>query len=156
ARAELISRHMPYTDSLDDAIRAVHGWLDWSASPSPAAPERPSGLPAAPSDLPAGALDPQTLFTLLSAYGLPAAEQAVASDRDTACAAAARLGYPVVLKAIGRDLVHKSDAGGVTLGLGSASDVVEALDAMQRRVPGLDGFLVQRMERGDVELIVGV
>jgi acetyl-CoA synthetase (ADP-forming) len=156
ARAELVTRHMPFTDSLDDAIRAVRGWLDWSNAALSAVPKRPAGLPAVPPSLPDGALDPVTLHALLGAYGLPIAEQMVCADRDGACAAAARLGYPVALKAFGPTLVHKSEVGGVVLGLESASDLTEALDNMRRRLPALEGFLVQRMEPGEAELILGV
>ena len=157
ARAELVTRHMPFTDSLDDAIRAVRGWLDWSAARVDTVPQRPPDLPAAPpADLPAGALDPAALLGLLGAYGLPVTEQAVCADRESACAAAARLGYPVALKAVGPDLVHKSDVGGVVLGLASPSDVTAALESMHRGLPGIEGFLVQRMEQGDAELILGI
>ncbi|HKX08571.1 MAG TPA: acetate--CoA ligase family protein [Stellaceae bacterium] len=155
ARAELVTRHMPFTDSLDDAIRAVRGWIDGSA-PVAATPSRPAGLPAAPPDFLAGALDAAHLYDLLRAYGLPVAPHAVCADSDNACAAAARLGYPVALKALGPSIVHKSDVGGVVLGLGSASDLREAAETMRRKLPGLDGFLVQRMEQGEAELILGV
>ncbi|HXP78020.1 MAG TPA: acetate--CoA ligase family protein [Stellaceae bacterium] len=157
ARAELVTRRMPFTDSLDDAIRAVRGWLDGSAERVGTAPQRPRGLPAAPpDDLLAGALDPASLHRLLAAYGLPIAQQAVCADRESVCAAAARLGYPVVLKALGPALVHKSDAGGVAVDLASEAVLTAALEDMRRRLSGLDGFLVQRMVRGDAELILGV
>jgi acetyl-CoA synthetase (ADP-forming) len=156
ARAELVTRHMPFTDSLDDAIRAVRGWLDWSAERAGATAERPANLPAPPPEVPSGALGPEDISRLLRAYGLPVAEQVLCHDRAAACAAAARLGYPVALKAIAPDLVHKSDAGGVVLGLASADEVAAAIDTMRRRVRGLEAFLVQRMEGGEAELIVGV
>jgi acetyl-CoA synthetase (ADP-forming) len=156
ARAELITRHMPFTDSLDDAIRAVRGWLDWSSMRLPGRAERPSGLPAVPPEPIAGALDPETLSTLLQAYRLPVAPQAVARDGGGVLAAAERLGYPVALKALARDLVHKSDAGGVVLDLASVRDLTAAIEDLQRRIPSLDGFVVQRMERGEVELILGL
>lgn len=155
ARAELVSRRMPFTDSLDDAIRAARGWIDWSAPAAPA-PKRPADLPTAPPVLPAGALDAGRLYALLQAYGLPVAGHAVCNDSESACAAAARLGYPVAVKALGPAIVHKSDVGGVALGLGSASDLREAVETMRHGVPGLDGFLVQRMERGEAELILGI
>ena len=155
ARAELVTRHMPFTDSLDDAIRAVQGWIDWSAPDAPA-PKRPAGLPAAPPDFPAGALGAGHLYDLLRAYGLPVAPHAICSDSDGVSAAVAQLGYPVALKALGPSIVHKSDVGGVVLSLGSAPDLREAVETMQRRLPRLDGFLVQRMEQGEAELILGV
>jgi acyl-CoA synthetase (NDP forming) len=157
ARAELVTQHLPFTDSLDDAIRAVRGWLDWSAERVLATPQRPPDLPTAPpAGLPLGALDPATMYGLLRAYGLPAVEQAVCRDSAAACAAAARLGYPVALKALSRDLVHKSDVGGVALGLASKSALKAALEDMRRRLSGLEAFLVQRMVTGDAELILGV
>jgi acetyl-CoA synthetase (ADP-forming) len=157
ARAELAARRMPFTDSLDDAVRAARGWLEWSSARVHAAPRRPPDLPLGPpAELPAGALDPASLQGLLRAYGLPVAEQAVCRDRDAVRAAAARLGYPVVLKALGRALVHKSDAGGVALGLASEAAVVAALEDMRARISGIDGFLVQPMVPGDAELILGV
>jgi len=156
ARAELVTRHMPFTDSLDDAARAVGGWLDWSAHRPRATPQRPADLPATPSALPRGTLDPAALYSLLTAYGLPVVDQVACRDANSARAAAARLGYPVALKALGRALVHKSDSGGVALRLASEAALTAALEDMQRRIAGLDGFLVQQMERGDAELILGV
>jgi acetyl-CoA synthetase (ADP-forming) len=157
ARAELVTRRLPFTDSLDDAVRAVRGWLDWSTARVSATPQRPPGLPIGPSPgLPAGALDPASLYGLLRAYGLPVAEQAVCGDGEAVRAAAARLGYPVALKALGGTLVHKSDVGGVALGLASEAALTTALEGMRTCVSGVDSFLVQRMVEGEAELILGV
>jgi acyl-CoA synthetase (NDP forming) len=157
ARAELVTRRLPFSDSLDDAVRAIRGWLDWSAERVREAPQRPSDLSAEPyAELQAGALDPASLHDLLVAYGLPVAGEAVCRDADGACAAAARLGYPVALKAVGRSLVHKSEIGGVVLALASEAALRAALDDMQGRVAGLENFLVQQMVRGDAELMLGV
>ena len=157
ARAELVTRRLPFTDSLDDAVRAVRGWLDWSTARVRAAPQRPPDLPAGPpAEMPPGALDPASLHGLLRAYGLSVAEQAVCRDRDAVRAAAGRLGYPVALKALGPALVHKSDAGGVALGIASEAALTTAMEGMRARVSGIDGFLVQRMVPGEAELILGV
>ena len=156
ARAELAARRQPFTDSLDDAVRAARGWLDWSTARVSAAPVRPPDLPQPSADLRAGALDPASLHGLLRAYGLPVAEQAVCRDDDAARAAAARLGYPVVLKALGGALVHKSDVGGVALGLASETALAAALEDMRARISGIDRFLVQPMVEGGAELILGV
>lgn len=157
ARAELVMRRLPYTDSLDEAVRAIRGWLDWSAVRAGDAPQRPPDLPTAPPvGLPTGGLDPARLSGLFRAYGLSVAEQAVCPDGEAVRAAAARLGYPVALKALGGTLVHKSDVGGVALGLGSESALTAALEDMRVRVSGLEGFLVQPMVEGEAELILGV
>ncbi|OZI17774.1 acetate--CoA ligase family protein [Bordetella genomosp. 7] len=84
-----------------------------------------------------------------------------ARDADQAVAQADALGYPVALKIVSADLPHKTEAGGVALQLGDADAVRNAYDrvvaAAARHAPRarLDGVLVQRMERGVAELIVG-
>lgn len=90
---------------------------------------------------------------VLSACGLPVPRAELASAGD-APAAAARLGWPVVVKAVSDTLAHKSEAGGVRLNLGSTDEVRLALEAMG----GLsDRFLVEPMTRDVVaELIIGV
>src|SRR5215470_3613899 len=57
ARAELVTRRLPFTDSLDDAVRMARGWLDWSTARVGAAPQRPPDLPVGPpAELFSGAL----------------------------------------------------------------------------------------------------
>jgi len=69
--------------------------------------------------------------------------------------AAAALGFPVAVKGCGAGLAHKSDVGAVALGVGSAEGALIAARAMAR-IPGLDGFIVERMvSDGVAELIVG-
>jgi len=91
---------------------------------------------------------------LLAEFGVPLAAALPAVTPDEAAAAAAELGYPVALKALG--LVHKSDAGGVALGLRTEEALVQALGAMQTRLAP-SGYAVERMsvEPEAVELIVG-
>jgi acyl-CoA synthetase (NDP forming) len=77
-------------------------------------------------------------------------------DIETACAAARKVGYPVVLKADGADIVHKSDVGGVALGLRSSSAVAKAWNEMASAIgPKMTGALVQPMAQPGVELIAG-
>jgi hypothetical protein len=86
----------------------------------------------------------------------------LARDAADAERAAGALGFPVVVKVCSRDLPHKSDMGGVALGLADASAVAEACRRIARlaaeRAPGarVDGFLVQRQAAGSLELAVGV
>jgi succinyl-CoA synthetase beta subunit len=87
--------------------------------------------------------------------------EVVARDAEEAAAAARAIGFPVVLKAVARDLVHKSDIGAVKLRLGDEAAVRDAWDeiagAVRSAMPGsaLDGCVVQEMVRGEAELIVG-
>ncbi|MCA1190723.1 acetate--CoA ligase family protein [Saccharopolyspora sp. 6V] len=98
-------------------------------------------------------LDEPTGKRVLAARGVTVPDGRVVSEPE-APAAAAELGFPVVVKAVSADLAHKSDAGGVRLGLTDREQVRAAVAAMS----GLaDRFLVERMVGGAVaELIVGV
>ncbi|NBB92102.1 MAG: GNAT family N-acetyltransferase [Gammaproteobacteria bacterium] len=99
---------------------------------------------------------------LLEAYGVPCVPTHGAADAEEAVEAAERIGYPVALKIMSPDISHKSDFGGVALGLESAPAVRDAA----RRMEGLlssandsrqSGYCVQAMApaRHGVELIVG-
>jgi acetyltransferase len=102
---------------------------------------------------------------LLAAYGIPVVRTEIASDAEHAVALAAEIGYPVALKILSPDIVHKSDAGGVALHLDNAEQLREAARTMLSRVSvrsqarplRIEGFTVQAMiERGaDHELILG-
>jgi acetate---CoA ligase (ADP-forming) len=99
---------------------------------------------------------------LLAGYGIPFPAQEQAPDARGAMRAAVRVGFPVALKAISPDLPHKSDAGGVRLGLRSAADVRraygEVLAAVTGRAPDarIAGVLVQQMVPPGLELVVGM
>ncbi|WP_448384325.1 acetate--CoA ligase family protein [Desulfosoma sp.] len=92
---------------------------------------------------------------LLRILDIPTAPWALARSVDEARDAAVSLGYPVVLKAVGESLVHKSDLGGVAVGIPDA----DALDEAWRRLGSLsddvEGILVQKMVKGVRELMVG-
>jgi acyl-CoA synthetase (NDP forming) len=97
----------------------------------------------------------------LAAMGIGVPEGALAKTADEAVAAAARIGYPVVLKAQAASLAHKSEAGGVLLNIQDGSAVRVAWNQLQRNIdrfaPGLvlDGVLVEAMGRQGLELVVG-
>lgn len=99
---------------------------------------------------------------LLHAGGVPLVPARLASCADEAVAAAEEFGYPVVLKAQARGLVHKSNVGGVTLDLRSPAAVRNAFadidGRIRRAMPdgSLEGVLVSPMRRGGVELLAGV
>jgi len=97
-------------------------------------------------------LDPQAGAEVAVAYGLSVPPSGLASNVEEAAALAERLGYPVALKLVAPGVVHKSDAGGVALGLGDAGAVREAFARMVG--PGERGF-VQRIAPKGLEVIVG-
>jgi acetyl coenzyme A synthetase (ADP forming)-like protein len=99
------------------------------------------------------------LATVLGAAGIPfAVTEEVAPDE--AVAAAERLGFPLVAKAAAPGLLHKSDVGGVVLGLDSAGAVADAVRTLASRMEAvgsrLDGVLLQREVSGGIEALVGV
>ena len=104
-------------------------------------------------------LPPADLVTVLRAVGIECAvtEQTTPAD---AVATAERLGYPLVAKAISPDVLHKSDVGGVIMGLDSAAAVATAVDTLVERLQKvqarLDGILLQRQVTGGLEALVGV
>jgi acetyltransferase len=102
--------------------------------------------------------------TLLQAYGVPVVETRRARDAEEAVRAAMQIGFPVALKIISPQIVHKSDVGGVALRLTSAEEVRTAAVRMRQRVAHQQpqahvlGFSVQAMANrpGAHELIVGI
>ncbi|MET0452352.1 MAG: acetate--CoA ligase family protein [Mycobacterium sp.] len=96
--------------------------------------------------------NPTLAFELLADYGVPVARPMVAHRLDEALTAAASVGYPVVLKTEGTE--HKSDVGGVVLGLADATVLTDAYEAMAARLG--PAVTVQPMVGDGVEVSVGV
>jgi acetyltransferase len=98
---------------------------------------------------------------LLKKYGIPVAESLLARSPEDAVKVAASLGYPVVLKVVSPDIVHKSDVGGVLTGLGEDSAVKEGYGLILEHVrsaagsASVEGILVQRMVPQGLEVIMG-
>jgi succinyl-CoA synthetase beta subunit len=105
-------------------------------------------------------LTPATLEATLTSYGITLPKSYAASSVAEAVSAAERIGFPVVLKISSRDIVHKTEAHGVAVGLQDGSAVegaAELLLAGARTANAnaqIDGFLVQEMVSG-IEAIVG-
>jgi acyl-CoA synthetase (NDP forming) len=93
---------------------------------------------------------------LLASYGIALARGEAVASADAACAAAEKLGFPVVLKAAMPDLVHKTEAGGVALGLADLGAMRAAWQRMQQRLGAPLRALVQEHVATGVETIVGV
>jgi acetyl coenzyme A synthetase (ADP forming)-like protein len=104
-----------------------------------------------------GWLPPGEAEALLRAVGLPVARSGVAATEDAARAEAERIGFPVAVKAVGPDILHKADVGGLALDLRSADAVRDAWRDLHHRLGSrLTGVLVQQMVQGGVEMLVGV
>jgi acetyltransferase len=117
------------------------------------APAVPSDRHVGPVSVPDGLVDPDAGAGLLRAAGITPVESVTCASPADAAAAADRLGYPVVAKVVHPTLVHRSDAGGVSLGLADRGAVTAAADRLLGLVPGAR-LLVQPQLTG-VEVVVG-
>ena len=142
------------------AIRCI-GALRRRAECPPAQDARP--VTAAPAlGLQAGALSEEGSLALLAQAGVPVVAHQLVRTAEQAGAAVAALGGAVALKVASADIPHKSDAGGVTLGLRAADEASAAFEQIMRQVrhaqpaARIDGALAARMVSGGVECIAGV
>ncbi len=101
-------------------------------------------------------LDPLDVAALLSAAGLSVPPIAVAESADGAMEAAMCIGFPVALKVVGPDLLHKSDVGGVKLGLRDESAVYTAYEELSSLLGDrMTGAVIQAMAPDGVEMMIG-
>jgi acyl-CoA synthetase (NDP forming) len=104
-------------------------------------------------------LGPDEVEALLEAAGIPRPPARVVKPAEAA-EAAEPMGYPLVAKAVAPGLLHKTEVGGVVLGLGSRQDVAQAVRTLEERVRAaghtLEAVLLQAEVRGGIEALVGV
>lgn len=100
--------------------------------------------------------------SIITAYGMDIPPSEIAETPDRAVEIASEMGYPVVLKIASPDILHKTDVGGVKVGLGNPTDVRDAFELMtyraQRYLPEarLWGCLVQKMVPPGLEILIGM
>ena len=100
--------------------------------------------------------------TMLAKHGIPVIEAKLARSKREAVAISREIGFPVVLKVMSPDVVHKTDSGGVRLGLANATQVgraySEIVSSIRQAYPKarVQGVSVQRMAPQGVEVIVGM
>ena len=98
---------------------------------------------------------------VLKAYGFPLPQSILAKNAKEAVKAAKKIGYPVVMKIASPQIIHKSDAGGVKVGVANDKAVKEAFNTILKNAKKYDkkaqikGVLVQEMVKGGKELIIG-
>ena len=99
---------------------------------------------------------------VLAEYGIPVAQEELATTREQALAIAKKIGYPVAIKVQSPDISHKTEARAVKLGLTSDAELAAAYDEVLANAKAynakaqLDGVLVQEMLRGGTEAILGI
>ena len=143
---------LPIIHGLDATVRAMNA-MTFHA-------ERQGKAPASPKPAKASRLTPANLDETLASYGIAGPVSRQVATAPEAANAAEAIGYPVALKIRSADILHKTEAGGVALGLGSRKAVLDAArqlrDNAKAATPDarIDGFLVQQMVTG-IEAIVG-
>ncbi len=137
-----------------DAIRA---WREWRApieAPDPLAVRLKAAQSALAS---AKRLNEHEACRVFAALGVPAAPSEVIIGPDQAV----KLGYPVVAKILSPDIAHKTDVGGVVVNIANAEELKRAAAAILQRIRSsragarVNGILVQHMEQGLAEVILG-
>jgi len=137
--------------SLDRCYAAIAAWQRWHEEQLPPEPRLSKNISSSLSFEKKKILAEREAKAILVQYGVRCVPERQAKNAEEAVKAAAELGYPVVLKADG-DIAHKTEAGAVTLDLRDAGAVRAACAAM---TAAKEGFLVQPMLTGGVELVVG-
>lgn len=98
---------------------------------------------------------------LLEEYGIPFPKRALARTKDEAIKKANEVGFPLVMKIVSPDIVHKTDVGGVLLNIRSEEDVAkgwdEIMNSVKAKAPNakIDGIMLEEMIEGGYEVIIG-
>ncbi len=88
-------------------------------------------------------------------FGIPVCRETIARDADSAAREAVKIGFPVVLKASGKELLHKTEVQGISLNLKNQEEVKQESERLLR-IPGSEEVLVQEMVPGEREMVCGL
>jgi acyl-CoA synthetase (NDP forming) len=156
----LLGSQLPVFRTFANAVRAAKAYFDYHAfrssyrSPFEKPVLRPSkAAAAARSSL---RPDEWSSMAVLREYGIPTPRMELTTSAKEAVVAAERIGFPVVLKACGADILHKTDLGLVLVGVASAREVRIAYTELMKAAPEADGIIVSEQVTGGVETVVGV
>jgi acetate---CoA ligase (ADP-forming) len=166
ARLELMSEGICVVGATERAVDAAAGLVAWGFA---VRQHREANWAATPPELGAAAAIGESrpvpslrALAMLRSVGLPVVETRLARTAEEAVRQSAAIGFPVAIKIESTDIPHKTEAGGVALGLGDTDAVGRAFDDVmagaRRYLPTarLDGALVQKMARGNTEMVLGL
>jgi acetate---CoA ligase (ADP-forming) len=158
--------------SADRCFATLRTWFDWherrtgkqtqAARRSPPSAEQTARAILSETTSRGAALSETDSKRILACYGIAIPKEIVARDPEQAASAASKIGGPVAIKIVSPDILHKTEAGGVRLGLSTPEDVREAarniLASAARYAPQarIDGVSVQQMAPVGVEIVLGV
>jgi acetyl coenzyme A synthetase (ADP forming)-like protein len=162
--------NFPFPESAARVLSKLANYAEWRELPIGVIPElddiQPQAARAICKDVlrtrGAGWLSAEEMRRVLGALGLPLPRGGFCASGEDAARMAGEIGYPVALKLASREIVHKTEFGGVQLNLHNEAAVLRAYEqirsqlARQERLGAMDGVIVQPMIAGGVELMVGV
>jgi acyl-CoA synthetase (NDP forming) len=165
--------HLPnysFPENVARVLGKLANYADWRKQPPGVIPEFDDIQPQIAralcqtilKDRGAGWLSAEEVRKVLSAFALPLPRGGVCHTSDAAAELARAIGFPVALKLASRQIVHKTEVGGVQLNLLNEASVRQAFAAIhdrlaeENKLAAFDGVLVQPMISGGVELMVGV
>lgn len=157
--SRLTAEGVPVLDGTTEALKAVKHFLAWRDRPPAMAIKRSAEIAPAAGDkwrrrIGAGVpLDENAALSLLSDYGIATPRRHLVSDEEQLKKAARRLSYPLALKTAAPGILHKSDVGGVVLGIADAQALSRAYADMRRRL-GAPAMVAEMSSKG-VELALG-
>ena len=149
---------VPVFDNLHDLYTAIKGLAGWAGYRPPAC----APIQAGPPRPWRGLVAEKETKALMAAAGLPLPQERFARDAVGAATASEAIGFPVVLKIVSDRIPHKTEAGGVALGLRNTKDVMDACARLMDNARAFlrdgeaDGVLVQEQVEGATEMIVGI
>ena len=165
-RETLLKSQIPLFRSARNCLTAVKAYLDYHAfsarfeSQFKTLPVREAASAKAAKSLlkPSVNLSEHASKEVLRTYKIPVTNDLLCHSAADAVKAARSIGYPIVMKAISPDLLHKSDRGLVKVGITSDKEVRAAYNDLTEKTRGenLEGVLVSEMIKGGVETVVGV
>lgn len=150
------------------ALSAINRYRLWRERPAgkikrfPVRDKKVPGLVARKRRAGGGYLSAPEASRILDAYGFPQCRFEVVPRGGDFAAAASRIGYPLVLKAHGEKIVHKSDLGGVAVGIENRTSLENALRTMEASLKRagvskhVEGYLVQEMAQPGKEVVLGM
>jgi acyl-CoA synthetase (NDP forming) len=154
---------VPIFTSGAELYTAIRGLARFAARPK-AEPEPETAAPIAPLPAPESGqvLSPAATAELLRSYGIPLTQEGLAHDAEHCAELAVRFGFPVVLKVASAGIPHKTEIGGVLLGVDSPEAARSGFDLLMERGRAAlgggepDGVLVQQQVTDGVEMIAGL
>jgi len=172
AKNELVRAGVPVIEHIPSGLWAINALVDWvqKVKESSIYPTYITGLEQKKAKAMIdqqkshnkGAMTEWRSKIILQTYGIPVTRETLTGDVDEALTAAADIGYPVALKIMSPDILHKTDAGGVVLNIADPAGVEKAYNEIIEKArlynpeAVVEGVLVQEMLKPGLEVIIGI